>query len=512
MYAMYLRKSRMDADAEKSGEGNTLLRHKTTLLALAKHQNRQIGEIYEEVKSGETIAARPQMQRLLTDVEQGKWDGIFVMEIERLARGDSIDQGIVAQAFRAHNTLIITPTKTYDPSNEFDEEYFEFGLFMSRREYKSIRRRMEAGKYAAIREGKYMGKTAPFGYRRVRVQNGKGWTLEIIPKEAEIVRYIYHLHTKQAYGFQQIAHLLNKEGVLTHRGNAWCAYSIRTILDNITYAGYVYYGRRKTIKTSKGQKNIKRPPMDDEILICKGIHPPIISEQMFYDSQNQRAIHPNPRIRNDGDMINPLQGILFCRQCGHKLQLTARSNDKQSSLHCRTIHCSNVSARFYVVENALIQMLEQWLAGYQIQSETGYADSLKQQIHHAQQAKQHNQLLLHQQDKQRSMVYDLLETGVYTPDEFTQRRDSIQQQMQTLQQQIQQCELEICRNTQILEQQSCMVPRIKNLMTLYYDTYNKKEKNNLLKDIVYKVEYEKSTPYDDSSIQLWIYPRLKQKQ
>jgi site-specific DNA recombinase len=38
------------------------------------------------------------MQQLLSEVEQGKWKGVFVVEVERLARGDTIDQGIVAQA------------------------------------------------------------------------------------------------------------------------------------------------------------------------------------------------------------------------------------------------------------------------------------------------------------------------------------------------------------------------------------------------------------------------------
>ena len=169
MDAIYLRKSRIDIDAEKSGSGNTLLRHKTALLDLAKRQHRSIGEIYEEVRSGETIAARPEMQRLLQDVENGKWDAVLVMEVERLARGDSIDQGIVAQAFKYSGTKIVTPAKIYDPNNEFDEEYFEFGLFMSRREYKSIRRRMEAGKIAAVKEGKFLAKIAPYGYERIRI-------------------------------------------------------------------------------------------------------------------------------------------------------------------------------------------------------------------------------------------------------------------------------------------------------------------------------------------------------
>ena len=77
------------------------------------------------------------------------------MEVERLARGDTIDQGIVQRAFQYSGTQIVTPAKTYNPNNEFDEEYFEFGLFMSRREYKTIRRRMRAGVTAAVKEGKW---------------------------------------------------------------------------------------------------------------------------------------------------------------------------------------------------------------------------------------------------------------------------------------------------------------------------------------------------------------------
>lgn len=144
-YVIYLRKSRADEEAEQRGEGETLARHEKALLELAKRLNLPIQKIYREVVSGETIAARPQMQKLLAEVGQGIWSGVLVMEIERLARGDTMDQGLVAQTFQFSGTKIITPAKTYDPNNEFDEEYFEFGLFMSRREYKTINRRLQAG-------------------------------------------------------------------------------------------------------------------------------------------------------------------------------------------------------------------------------------------------------------------------------------------------------------------------------------------------------------------------------
>ena len=109
-YCLYLRKSRADSEAEARGEGETLARHEKALLDLAKKLNLNITAIYREIVSGETIAARPVMQQLLQEVEQGIWDGVLVMEVERLARGDTIDQGIVAQTFKFSDTKIIRTT------------------------------------------------------------------------------------------------------------------------------------------------------------------------------------------------------------------------------------------------------------------------------------------------------------------------------------------------------------------------------------------------------------------
>lgn len=161
-YAIYLRKSREDIEAEKYGEGETLARHEKILTNLADKRGLAISKIYREVVSGETISERKEMQKLLRDVENEMWTGILVVEVERLARGDTSDQGRVAKAFKYSHTQIITPVKTYNPDNEFDEEYFEFGLFMSRREYKTINRRLQRGRELSVAEGKYVGNIPPF--------------------------------------------------------------------------------------------------------------------------------------------------------------------------------------------------------------------------------------------------------------------------------------------------------------------------------------------------------------
>lgn len=64
--------------------------------------------------------------------------------------------------FSTHGTKIITPQKIYNPNDEFDEEYFEFGLFMSRKEYKTINRRLHAGIIASVNEGKHVASAAPY--------------------------------------------------------------------------------------------------------------------------------------------------------------------------------------------------------------------------------------------------------------------------------------------------------------------------------------------------------------
>ncbi|MCD8089241.1 MAG: recombinase family protein [Clostridiales bacterium] len=251
MYALYLRKSRKDRELERFGDEETLKRHEKALLKVAEERNYNISHIYREVASGETIEARPEMQRLLRAVEKGEYKGVLVMEVERLARGNTKDQGIVSEAFGLSNTLIITPAKTYDPSNEFDEEYFEFGLFMSRREYKTINRRIQRGRLASVYEGKYIGAAAPFGYTKVKLENAKGYTLR--PDEnAETVGLIFSLYTDRSknLSLKKVAESLDKAGIKPPSAARWSRSSVKDILTNPVYTGKIKWQSRKVIKTS----------------------------------------------------------------------------------------------------------------------------------------------------------------------------------------------------------------------------------------------------------------------
>lgn len=295
-YCMYLRKSRADKELEARGEGETLSRHERALQMLATRLGLPVAAVYREIVSGETISSRPVMQTLLSEVEQGAWDGVFVMEVERLARGDTIDQGIVAQAFRCTNTRILTPAKIYDPSNESDEEYFEFGLFMSRREYKTINRRMQSGRLASVREGKYVGNIAPFGYDRVRLPDQKGFTLEP-NKEANAVRLIFSLFCQRGCTIREIVSLINDQKEYRPRKAASFTYSsIHDILENPVYIGKLRWNYRKTTPQLKDGVLTRHRPRQSEYLLVQGLHPALISEECFFLAQ--RLLHPDSGQKN----------------------------------------------------------------------------------------------------------------------------------------------------------------------------------------------------------------------
>lgn len=147
---MYLRKSRAD---EELGYGNTLERHGEMLRDLAAQTGIHVdgAHIFREIVSGESIEARPQMQKLLKAVEMGLYTGVPCIELERLSRGDGADRQRILKAFQFSDTKIITLTKTYGLAGDdsFDGEFFEFGLFMSRREYKMIKKRLYRGRIQA---------------------------------------------------------------------------------------------------------------------------------------------------------------------------------------------------------------------------------------------------------------------------------------------------------------------------------------------------------------------------
>ena len=523
-YCLYLRKSRADLEAEAHGEGETLARHEKALLELARRQKLNITRIYREIVSGETIASRPIMQQLLSDVEEEMWDGVLVMEVERLARGDTIDQGIVAQTFKFSGTKIITPLKTYDPNNEYDEEYFEFGLFMSRREYKTINRRLQRGRVASVKEGKYVGNKAPYGYVRKKLEKEKGYTLVPDPNTAAIVKMIFSMYaygeknadeTVEETGTSKIVRKLNNLKIPAMNGKDWTVSTIRGMLCNPVYIGKIRWNVRSIKKKMVDGEIVKERPREkpENWVIADGLHEPEIDLKTWNIVQQKlsdNSTHPCPK---NMAMANPLAGLVVCGKCGRKMVRRPYTNRNYPDvIMCPATSCDNISSLLEYVEKRVLQALREWLDQYKIDYENIGNTELAKQLDIKKKALCNTQSELKKLEKQRDHIYDLLEEGTYTTDIFLDRSKNINVKIEETQKSIKQLEREIQLAIKADQGQKTIVPKAEKVLAQYGKAKTPAEKNQLLKSVIDKVIYTKTVNgrwnNKPDDFELILYPKL----
>lgn len=486
-YSLYVRKSRKDMELEAIGQGETLARHKAELLALAEAQGLKVVKIYEEMVSGESIAARPQMQQLLDEVYAGTYAGVLVMEVERLARGNTKDQGEVAEAFAMSNTLIITPSKTYDPNNEFDEEYFEFGLFMSRREYKTIRRRMQRGIMASIHEGNFVGASAPYGYDAVRYSKKDR---RLVPNDkAENVVMMFDWFIKEGLSCGAIARRLTSMGIPTIRGGSeWSRTGVKEILQNVTYTGKTRWAGRKTVKEISDGKTIKRRRRSapEDAIIVEGKHKALISQDTF--DKAQTLFSGKIPAKFNTIVANPFAGLLACKNCG-KIMVYDKCNKPDRRTLPRLSHsastlCKVKSSRCSDVIEAVVQGLREYIADFEFKLNNNEA---KRQAQARAEMIDAMSAELRKLEQTRERLFDFFESGIYTKDEFIERKAAITDKITTLEANIQEVRDHL---PPPVDYQEKILKFSEVIAALQDEDVPAKEKNELMKSIIERIEYD----------------------
>lgn len=523
-YAIYLRKSRADMEAEARGEGETLSRHLTMLQNLARRNGHDIAQIYREIVSGESISGRPEMQRLLADVAAGRWAGVYCTEVERLARGDTMDQGRVAEVFQFSHTKILTLAKVYDPDNDFDNEYFEFGLFMARREYKSINRRIQAGRKQSVLEGRYIYSRPAYGYRKVKIQGDKGYTLAIDEQEALVVRRVFQQYAGTDDGLVVIARQLREEGVPPGQyGSVWNESRLHRLLTNEVYLGLIRDGRDKQMKVLENGKIIKKRSIVKDYTLVQGLHPAIISRELY--EACQRKLHsPRPRgtpstpgfnheqgvPKNDGHYCaNPLAGLLVCSECGHVLRRKAACGRQRDRLFCHTPGCATVATYLDEVEQSILSTLRQWMQSAEMGGHPDPNPAIAAALARLDALKKEKAATSAQLDK----LYDLLERGLYSEELFTARHIALKQRLAALDEQMAEAHRQAKTQYVPIAQ---LYDEIKTLLDVY-DRSSAGQKNRMLKSCISKIVYHKSQRgniingrivADACQFELEVYPRL----
>ena len=421
-WIMYLRKSRADGDDTVE---EVLARHET---ALQEYAISKLGHpipedlIYREVVSGETIQDRPQMRRVLEQLQTGLWAGVLCIDPQRLSRGDLMDCGTIIRILQYSNTAVVTPPKTYDLTDKFDRKFLEMELMRGADYLEYTKEILARGRLASVKAGYFVGSRAPYGYDKVR--DGKRYTLAP-NKDADTVRLIYHLFVEEGLNTAGIVRRLEQTHASPDRD--WSALSIRDLLQNPVYTGKIRWNWKQTVKTLRdGQIVRHRPRNYDECLIVEGRHPAIISQELF-DAAQSHFGH-NPKKRGRYELRNPFASLLYCAACGRAMTLRTYTyaGTKEMRSPPRMVcegqtKCHTKSVTYQAMEEAVVEGLRRHIGDleYQLSADRSGAIRLQQSLATKAQKELANI------EAQQARLYDLLETGVYDKATFLARNAAL---------------------------------------------------------------------------------------
>jgi hypothetical protein len=380
-FLAYLRKSRADDPTLTVEE--VLARHESILDEWAE---RNLGakvpeeNKYREVVSGETIADRPEMQKILKLIESPKIKAILTVEVQRLSRGDLEDCGRLIKLLRYTNTLVVTPQKIYDLRDEYDRDMFERELKRGNEFLEYTKKIMGRGTLRSVSEGNYVGSIPPYGYDKIWVTEGKRKcpTLAINEEQANVVRMIFDMYVNKDMRMPSIAKHLDSMGVTPPKGEHWSTATIKEMLINIHYIGKVKWNWRKTVTIVEDSEIVKTRPKAKigEYLVYDGRHEAIVAEEVFYTAQEKMG--RNHRAKGTTKVRNPLASLLYCK-CGRAMTLrTYKSHEGKPRLLCDgQTHCHTGSCTYEEMEKLVVDVLKNCIADYEVKLQSNQGESMK---------------------------------------------------------------------------------------------------------------------------------------
>lgn len=512
--AIYLRKSRADLEAEERGEGETLAKHRKALLEVARKQSLNVIRIREEIASGESLIHRPEMMELLKEVEAGLYDGVMVMDMDRLGRGNMQEQGLILDTFKKSGTRIITPRKTYDLDDEFDEEYSEFEAFMARKELKIINRRLQGGRIRSVQDGNYIGTRPPYGYDTA--EDKKGRYLVPNPEQAPVVKMIFDWYThpdpKERMGTSKIANKLNEMGYRSYTGKPWTAPSVLVIIKNAVYAGRIQWKKKEhRPSTQPGKRRDVRTRPEEEWIDVKGRHEPLITEEQYQKAQEilGRKYHVPYQLVHG--VTNPLAGLVRCDMCGLSMVLRPYGKGIPPHIRCNNSkHCGNKSSRFEYVEERVIASLKEWLEQYKLQWDLEQRPD--SQPTHSVELREFTvsnlQTELKNLQQQKGRLHDLLERGIYDEETYLERSKHLAKKIAKTREALEAAVEELDKEKERAKAQINIIPKVEHVLEVYDQLDDPKQKNTLLKGVLEKVVYRKEKYQRNDQFTLVIYPKL----
>lgn len=341
---------------EQAQEGFSIRAQIEKLKSYALLKDWDIYDIYnDEGISGKNIIDRPDINRLIEDIENGKVNNVLVFKVDRLTRSTKNLLELV-ELFEEYNCAFNSLTESIDTDTPSGRMFLKIIAIFAEFERENLISRVKMGLERKVKEGYTLANyLTSYGYTKDRGQKVQ----EINPFEATILKEIASMFLDKDMSFNGIAKNLVERKIPTKSGSgSWSATIIKQILTNPTYIGKVRYSTDD----------------EDKYFEADGQHERILSDEVFYTIQEKIKNMPNlTRTKKPSDK-SYFCGVLTCGMCGgkyttHNYSCKAEddSEEKQykTSYRCsrqsrlsEDMKCKNPAIAHVKMEHAFIEYIQ----------------------------------------------------------------------------------------------------------------------------------------------------------
>jgi DNA invertase Pin-like site-specific DNA recombinase len=320
---LYLRLSK---DDERAGESVSIENQRLLLTKYAEERGWEIREIYIDDGWSGTTMQRPAFRRMMHDAEEKRINLIIVKDLSRLGR-NYIEVGRLTE-----ETLPMLGCRFVALNDSVDSLIGDNDMMVYRNLFnefysKDTSKKVRAVKQACMRQGKFLGSCAPFGYKK---DPSDKHSLIIDEETAHIVRRIFRMRCA-GQSYRGIALAFNGEHVVSprdlhyrrlgrenprHGNNLWNDSTIKAIVRSEVYLGHMVQGKYGTA-SYKNRKLLNKPR--EQWVRVENTHEPIIGADEWETARmlDEKGYKPRTAARGERSMF---VGILKCGDCGFNMR------------------------------------------------------------------------------------------------------------------------------------------------------------------------------------------------
>ncbi len=301
----------------KEEQLDSLESQQTFFSEYAKRNGLELIRIYaDEGKSGTKMKNRTELLRLLADAGKDLFEIVLIKDVSRLAR-NTLDFLTSIRNLKSLGIKVVFVN--YDQTSSDSSEFMLTMLSaIAQEESANTSKRVKFGKKQNAEKGKVPNLI--FGYDKIP---GDYFHLDINQKEAETVKRIYHLYTKDHIGANRIAYILNQEGIKTKRNCKWTQTAVTRILNNPIYIGRIVNGKQEVEDFLTGKR---RTLEKNQWMLAQNPRLKIIEEDVYFNAQKllQGRHNAFKQTRKRTSEKHVLSQLITCKACGSSFRRLVR--------------------------------------------------------------------------------------------------------------------------------------------------------------------------------------------